>query len=275
MPDETKTGLPAATATLEQARAHARAQVQAAATAAALARPPDGVDADAVTHDDLIGAGDYAALSLPRGAHLRIADADGDACVALLVYNAHHTAERVNVADTVKVQWQAYLGEGAVLLSDMGRALATLVADTSRRHDALCGTTTLAANERRYGHGGIHGPSPAGRELFTVAGAKCGLGRRDLPPSINFFKGVRVHDDGGLELDGGERPGVHVELRAELDLLVLLVNVPHPLDTRPTYEASPVRITAWRSAPPAGLAATTPERARAYENTAQYLRSRP
>ena len=70
--------------------------------------------------DETIGAGNYASHELPRGAVLRIADLDGDACVHLVVHNAARPAERLNVADTVKVQWQAYLGPGRVLLSDMG-----------------------------------------------------------------------------------------------------------------------------------------------------------
>ena len=64
-------------------------------------------------------------------------DIDGDACVQLLVHSAQRPAERLNVADTVKVQWQAYPGTGTVLLSDMGRALMTVVDDTSAHHDCF------------------------------------------------------------------------------------------------------------------------------------------
>ena len=78
----------------------------------------------------------------------------------------------------------------------------TIVEDTSARHDALCGATTRALNERRYGHGAVHGPSPAARELLILAAAKHGLDRRDLPPCVNLFKGVRVNDDGTLVFDG-------------------------------------------------------------------------
>jgi urea carboxylase-associated protein 2 len=271
-----------ATGTLEQARAHARAQA-AGATATTATIPstaavdlPTGVDHRDVLWDETVPLGGYAAVRVPRDGHVRLTDLGGDANIGLLVFNAGNTAERSNVADTVKVQWQAYLGEGAVVLSDMGRALATIVSDTSGRHDALCGTTTRPANERRYGHGAIHGTSPAGRELFIVAAAKNGLAPHDLPPSLNLFKGVRVHDDGGLELLGAPRPGAHVELRADLDVLVLIVNAPHPLDLRPEYLGNAVRVTAWQAPPPSDRVATaaTPERARSYENTAQYLRGR-
>lgn len=269
-----------ATRTLEQARAHARAQAEHARHTAATIPSTSAVDlpadvnADDVIWDEAIALGGYTAIRLPRHARLRLVDLSGDANAALIVFNQRGTAERANVADTVKVQWQAYLGEGSVILSDMGRALMTIVSDTSGRHDALCGTTTRVSNANRYGQGSIHSRTPAGRELLGVAAAKAGLSRRDLPPVINLFTGVRVHDDGSLEIDMSPRAGAHVELRADLDVLVLLANVPHPLDDRDGYAGGPIRVTAWTAEPVVDLVASaaTPERARAYENTLQYLR---
>jgi uncharacterized protein len=267
------------TATLTQARAHARGQAERVARTARTVPPseaidlPPGVAGEAVIWDETIDLGGYCGVRLPRHAQVRISDLAGDASVSVVVYNARQPSERLNVADTVKVQWQAYLDAGAILLSDMGRALMTIVEDTSHRHDALCGATTRHANERRYGHGAAHGPSPAARELFAVAAAKHALDRRDLPPSISFFKGVRVGDDGALVLDGTPTGPVHVQLRADLDVILLMTNTPHPLDSRPIYTGSVVRVTAWRDEPPLHptAAAATPERRRAYENTALYL----
>ncbi|HUP72038.1 MAG TPA: urea amidolyase associated protein UAAP1 [Acidimicrobiales bacterium] len=233
---------------------------------------PSGVDSQMVFWDETVDVGGYSGLRVPRGSYLRIADLAGDACVSLVVYNAWQPSERLNVADTVKVQWQAYLGEGALLLSDMGRALMTIVEDSSGRHDALCGATTRVANERRYGHGAVHGPSPATRELLTLAAAKHGLDRRDLPPCINLFKSVRVRDDGSLVFDGASTGATFVQLRADLDVIVLMASAPHPLDARPGYAGSITRLTAWGSQPRDPMMdATTPERRRAYENTAQYV----
>ena len=86
-------------------------------------------------------AGSYATKVLGRGTRLRLADPDGGACAHLLLFRADASWERLNVADTMKVPWQAYLGAGHPLLSDQGRVLATIVADTSGHHDALCGMT--------------------------------------------------------------------------------------------------------------------------------------
>ena len=123
------------------------------------------------------------------------------------MHNARATAERLNVADTVKVQWQAYLGPGTVLISDMGRALMTFVADSSARHDALCGATSSMIAAVRYGSSGIHSATPTARQLLTVAAAKHGLTLRDLPAGINLFKSALVESDGTLCLAGDPAAG--------------------------------------------------------------------
>jgi urea carboxylase-associated protein 2 len=255
------------TGTLEKARAHARAQAHAVSGA----RPelPDDVDASTVLWDEIVEAGGYASRVVPRDTTLRITDLDGDACVALLAHRAANTAERLNLADTVKVQWQAYLGTGSLLLSDMGRVLLTVVDDTSGRHDSLCGTSNRRLNDARYGDGSIWGPAPNGRDLLALAAAKHGLGRVDIAPAVNLFKGVRVGEDGSLAFDGDPRSGTHVDLRAEVDVLVLLAVTAHPLDPRATFSAGPVRTIAWTSvrAPIDPWRSSTPEGARAFENT--------
>jgi urea carboxylase-associated protein 2 len=260
------------TATLAAARAHARRQAGAMAASGptipstSASDLPSGVRAEDVVWDEVIGGGGYASRVLRRGSVVRLTDLDGDACVNLLVYNAASPIERLNVADTVKVQWQAYLGPGALLLSDMGRVLMTIVADTSARHDCLCGCSR---------GGSPSGPAPGGRELLALAAAKHGLGRADVAPNINLFKGVRIETDGSLTFDGTPAPEAYVELRAEMPVLVLVANTPHPLDERDEYTVTPVRSTAWRAPHPSAddpFRMSTPERERAFQNTDEALR---
>jgi urea carboxylase-associated protein 2 len=257
------------TSTLEQARAHARAQAGTTAATGPTVPTPEGL-----LWQETLGTGGYAARLLPRDAVLRLTDTDGDACVQLLAFVAARPAERLNVADTVKVQWQAYLAPGALLLSDMGRALLTIVEDTSARHDCLCGGGNRRASDARWGDGSVWGGSPNPRDLLALAAAKHGLGRGDLPPWINLFKAVRVDDAGALTLDGEPEPGTHVELRAELDVLVLLANTPHPLDDRADHTATTVRVEARMADRPDDdpLRTATPERERAFQNTDEVLR---
>jgi hypothetical protein len=272
----------ASTADTSGARAHARAQAgraaatQATVPATSLADPPPGVDAGDVVWDETIGAGGYASRVVPRGTHVRLVDVDGDTCAGLLLHRADRPAERLNVADTVKLQWQAYPGPGYLLLSDMGRVLATLVEDTSGCHDTFCGTSNQRDNERRYRDGTAHGPTPSGRDRFVVALAKHGMTERDVPPNVNLFTGVRIEPDGAVTLLAGRsHAGAQVVLRAEQGLVVTVVAVPHRLDPRPGYTAGPVRITAWRgepSGPGDPHRTATPEAVRCFENTDEETR---
>ena len=149
------------------------------------ATPPD-VDPRALVWAESVPAGSYTTRVLGRGTRLRLADPDGGACAHLLLFRADAPWERLNVADTMKVPWQAYLGAGHPLLSDQGRVLATVVADSSGHHDTLCGMT------------------PAGQQAMLLGALKHGLDVRDVAPSVSLFKGVRVADDGcaGVHRDG-------------------------------------------------------------------------
>jgi uncharacterized protein YcgI (DUF1989 family) len=233
------------TSTTYGARDHARAQeipVQAPDM------PADGVWAEHVA------PGGYTHKVIARGTAVRLANPEAGACAHVLLYNADQPWERLNVADTVKVQWNAYLNQGNLLLSDQGRVLASIL-EADGEHDALCGT------------------SPAGRALFTLAAAKNGLTKRDLPPSLSFFQSVKVQPDGSLSHQGAS--GTSVVLRAELPLVILIVNTAHPLDA--DGSCTRLEVTAWRdraTAPEDPLWTASPEGRRAFENNADYLAAR-
>lgn len=231
------------TSTTYGARDHARAQEQ----------DEDRPDAPGAFWAERVQPDGYAHKVLARGTALKLADPTGNACAHVLLYNADQPWERLNVADTVKVQWNAYLNQGVLLLSDQGRVLASIT-DTTGEHDALCGTT------------------PRGRELFILAAAKHGLAPRDLPPSLSFFKGVRVRPDGKLDYRGSSAPG-SLTLKTELPLIVLIANTAHPLGE----ETGTLDVAAWRDQPTAQddpLWTATPEGRRAFENTLDYLTAR-
>src|SRR5690606_18627268 len=235
------------TASTLAAREHARAQ-EAAATVAEPALP-EGVDPADITFARRVPAGGYAGVVLGRGTRVRLGDPDGAACAHLFLLRADAPWERLNIADTVKVPWQAYLGAGHPLLSDQGRVLATVLTDTSGHHDALCGTTR------------------AGRLLLERAGAKYGLEPRDIGPTLSLFRGVRVGGDGGLVTHGSAGPGAHVELLIHLPVTVLVVDSPHPLDDTPVTELD---VVAWPGAPLDSTTVNTdPEYLRAVQNTEQ------
>ena len=264
------------------AQAHARAQagtrVEAMPTVPATEsrdRPP-GVEPADMLWDETIAAGGYAGRELRRGARLRLTDLHGDACVSMLVFNAERPVERLNVADTLKVQWNGYLGAGKLILSDMGRVLLSILEDGAGTHDAFCGASNEASNARKYGDGFNHGAHPNARDRLVLSAAKFGLARRDVHPCINWFKDVRVAQGGDTLLDVGPyAPGREILFRAEMDVIVILANCPHVLDPRPAYSVTPVRATAWRGpvTPETDpIRNATPEGQRAFLNVEDYFR---
>jgi urea carboxylase-associated protein 2 len=267
------------TASVLAARSDARAQGAGSSDwmpylpASSSPHVPDGVDPATLVWAETVAPGGYTHKRIARGTRIRFDDPTGDACANVLLVNAVEPWERLNVADTQKIPWQAYLGEGHPLLSGDGRVLATVVADSSGHHDAFCGTSSDAWNERKYGGSEPFGITPSGRGLLTQAAAKHGLTPRDLAPSVSFFQGVRVEEDGAFRWLGSAGAGTAVELLAELPLIVLVANVPHPLDPRDDYVVGPLRVHAWRSTPTSPGDArfdASPERRRAYRNTLEY-----
>lgn len=262
------------------ARAHARAMEGIVVEAMPVLPPraddlPAGVAPDDLLWEETIADGGYASRIVARGTRLRLIDLAGDACASVLLFNAATPSERLNIADTIKVQWDAYPTAGSVLLSDMGRAMASIEQDDAATHDAFCGPSIEASNRRRYGEGRNSGAHPNARDRLMLGAAKHGLTRRDVHPCINFFKGVRIAADGAVVPQLGPfAPGRALVLRAEMELIMIVANCPHVLDDRP-WTITPLRATAWRG-PPTGeddaIRNATAERRRAFVNTEDLYR---
>ena len=264
------------------ARAHARSMagtiVEAMPTVPAgeVARLPSGVTRESMLWEETVAAGGYASKELARGARLQLEDLHGDACASMLVFNADRPVERLNVADSVKVQWNAYLGAGRLLLSDMGRVLLSLIEDTANSHDTFCGTSNKRTNARKYGDGDNWGAHPNARDRLMLGAAKFGLGLKDIHPCVNWFKGIRILEDGSTLFEGGPfSPGRLLTLRAEMNVIVVIANCPHVLDPRSDYSVTPVRLTAWRGPTTGGddpIRNSSPESQRAFLNVEEYFR---
>ena len=129
--------------------------------------------------------------------------------------------------------------------------------------------------QARYGAGDNWGPQPNARDRFLLATAKFGLGRRDIHPCVNWFKGVRIGPEGQTELQPGPfAPGRSLTLRAEMNVIVVLANCPHPRDPRPHYTVTDLRASAWRGAPAQPddpLRNASPEAQRAFLNVDEYF----
>ena len=72
--------------------------------------------------------------------------------------------------------------------------------------------------------------------------------QRDITSNINFFMNVPVTPNGKLTFeDGISEPGKYVEMRAEMDVLVLISNCPQLNNPCNAYNPTPIRVMVWDS----------------------------
>jgi len=267
-------------ATSDAANAAARGFPEPTALArAAVPAHSTPFDPALVLWEEHVPGGGHWSARLRRGNTLRLTDLHGGANVALLLYNQHEKVERYNMPDTLKAQHTAFLTRGHVCYSDMGRVLCAVSDDTCGWHDTVCGVLDADGLRARYGEARYqehrNGMYRNGLDGLLLELGKWGLGRRDVVANVNLFSKVAADADGRLRFDTAHRrAGQHVDLRFEMDVLVVLSTAPHPFDPAPRYDPQPVLLTAWRSGTagaddPCRLSCA--ENARGYVNTERYF----
>lgn len=232
------------------------------------ATAPDGapIPPGATMDSEIVPAGWYHTVRLRRGEALRIVDSSGRSSVSVIGWREKDMSERLNCADTAKIQWSAALSKGRVILTDMGRVFLSLIEDTSGAHDMLTGGSTPASVLAAYGE-----PSRNTHDNFLAAASKLGLGLRDIPPCVTFFAPVSLDSEGRFAWNGArKKAGDFVDLRAEMDLVLVLSNCAHPLDPARPAASAPIAAIRYRAPLPDAndpCRASSPEIVRAFEFT--------
>jgi urea carboxylase-associated protein 1 len=204
------------------------------------------LDPARATLNEVIPSGRGFTRDLRRGQVFRIVDLEGNQAVDTLFYNARNPEERYSACDTIRAQGSIYLTTGTRLMSNEGRALLTIVADTCGRHDTLGGACSAESNQVRYALEKKYMHNCRDTFLLALAELGRGMGKRDLASNINFFMNVPVTPDGGLSFaDGVSAPGRYVEMRADTDVLVLISNCPQLNNPCNGYDPTPVRLLVW------------------------------
>lgn len=216
---------------------------------------------------------------LRRGNTLRLTDLLGTANVSALFFNQEEKTERYNMPDTLKAQHTAFLTKGHVCFSDMGRVLCSIPEDTCGWHDTLCGVLDAKGLQAKFGEARYqehrNDMYRSGKDGFLTELEKWGLDRRDVGANINFFSKVIADLEGRLNFDKAHRQaGQYVDLRFEMNVLVVLSAAPHPLDSVTKYAPGSVNLTAWRSGTAGAqdvCRQTCPENDRGFINTERWF----
>ena len=156
-----------------------------------------------IVHDEIVPSRAPWLHHVAAGQTLRIVDLEGNQAVDFLLYATADDAERYSAQDTVACS---------------------------------CESNTL-----RYGH---HTKAQhACVESFLEANLLEGRSKRDIVSNINFFMNVPVEADGALGIvDGISAPGLTVDLRAEMDVTVVVSNCPQINNPCNAFNPTPVRM---------------------------------
>ncbi len=234
--------------------------------------------ADVPLWQDVLPGGCHWSARIRRGTVLQFTALAAHANLSALFFNAEEKLERYNMPDTMKAQHTAYLTAGHVCYSDMGRILCSVVRDDTGWIDTFCGLSDAALIKARYGVCGFgaarNGMYRNGRDGFLVEMTKWGLSNRHLAANLNLFSKVSSHANGQLIWHPEHAQiGDVIELRFEMDTLVILSAAPHPLDPSPQYQPAPVQITAYKAHPVMDddpCRTSCAQNTRGFENNARY-----
>lgn len=194
-----------------------------------------------IIYDEAVPARAPWTYTIKAGQTLRIIDLEGNQAVDFLAYAAADDAERYSAQDTIAAQSNIYLREGSVLRSNEGRAMMTITATSVAYHDTIGGACSCESNTLRYGH---HTKAQhACVDNFLDANVRAGRNKRDMVSNINFFMNVPVEPDGTLGIvDGISAPGLSVDVRAEMDVVVVVSNCPQINNPCNGFNPTPIRM---------------------------------
>lgn len=194
-----------------------------------------------VIHDEIVPARAPWIYPVKAGETLRIVDLEGNQAVDFLVYSTADDAERYSAQDTIAAQANIFLRTGSVLRSNEGRPMMTIIATSVDYHDTIGGACSCESNSLRYGHHTKAQHSCV--DNFLEANVREGRGKRDMVSNVNFFMNVPVEADGALGIvDGISAPGLTVDLRAEMDVTVVVSNCPQINNPCNGFNPTPVRM---------------------------------
>ncbi|MEM9386153.1 MAG: urea amidolyase associated protein UAAP2 [Pseudomonadota bacterium] len=179
----------------------------------------------------------------------RIIDTLGNEAVDAFFFNADDPIERYSAVDTIRAQRNVYLTTGSTLLSTENRPMLTILADTVGRHDTLGGACASESNTVRYAHSKKFMHNCRDSFLIAMLSDHDDLTKRDLTANVNFFMNVPITPQGGLTFeDGISGPGHYVEMRAQMNVLVLLSNCPQLNNPCSGFNPTPIEFVVYDGA---------------------------
>lgn len=197
-------------------------------------------------YSETVQAGDGWMHVVKKDQIIRITDLNGNQAVDTIFLNANNIEERYHSTNTIRSQKNVYISSGTKIRSNDNNVMMTVVADTCGRHDTLGSACSCESNTVRYALNKRYMHSCRDIFLKSLLDWGQGMDKRDQVCNINFFMNVPVNPEGGSNFeDGLSEPGKYVELRAEMDIIVLVANCPQLNNPCNAYNPTPVEMSIW------------------------------
>lgn len=211
---------------------------------------------DKILFEAVVEGGWNFSQIIRRGRTVRLTDIEGGGNASCLFYNAANFSERYNMGDTMKVQHISSLFKNACIYSDMGRILMSVTDSSLPWHDLICGVTNADIIKEQFGtktyQEAYNDFYRNGYDSLLVELAKHNMGKRDYTNVVNFFSKAAVDNDGNLSfVENYSTAGSYVDLRSEMDTLLVMDTGMHPLNPTKEYLRKPVKVTIYESEPAA------------------------
>lgn len=185
---------------------------------------------DEPSSPQIVPAGCGRAFTLAAGQHVRVINTHGTQVVDCWAFVAGGTREFLSLEHCREVLQKILFDVGDRLVTNRYRPILSFVADTSPgEHDTLvaaCSRSMFAMLGRGENHANC-------TDNLHAALTAAGLSSTVTPSPWNLFMSAPVRDGRNIEFRRPQcRPGDHVELRAELDCVIVLSACPD--DVYPT-----------------------------------------
>lgn len=181
---------------------------------------------NAIAETEIKAGGGYFKLLL-KGQVLRIIDVFGNQGLDFLCYDSDNPYDHYSSTQTILRQKKLYINTGTVLLTESGKELLEVVADTCTCHDTIGGACATESNTVRYGHHTLHMKTCRDTFIEEISKLPDIYEKIDLVPNLNFFAQILKLPDGSFEfLDGISEAGSYIEFKALNDTMILISNCP-------------------------------------------------
>jgi uncharacterized protein len=174
-----------------------------------------------------VPGGEGRAVRVEVGRSFRVVDVGGGQVADLFAFALDDPGEHLSAEHTRAQLFRIFPAVGESFVTNRRRAILHFEADTSPGiHDMLF----AACDAARYADlGASPGHASCARNLQQAIGA-LGLAPVEVPQPVNLFEHVAIRPDGTLGWQpAASQPGSYVQLRAELDCLLVVSACPYDL----------------------------------------------